>query len=176
MFSNQDIDLAAIPCIEQAQQHRLSPNFLISNLVAGAMFYGIIALLIMIVRYQPFWPLPDDVAAFFALAIGLVFAALTLSMTYHLLADRLYRYSAREQDVSCSSGLIFHATRCQPILRIQHIEIKRGPIERLFNLASLHIFSAGGDFQSLVIPGLETETANKLHEFILSHKDLKQNV
>ena len=60
----------------------------------------------------------------------------------------------------------------QPITRIQHIELKRGPIERKVGLARLQVFSAGGEMHTFEIPGLPLETAQQLRQFILQHKDM----
>jgi|GEM_PF-6009490 len=41
-----------------------------------------------------------------------------------------------------------------------------GPIERMFGLSKLKIFTAGGASSDLKIPGLLPETANKLKDYI----------
>ena len=60
-------------------------------------------------------------------------------------------------------------------MRIQHIEIERGPLERSAGLATLQVFSAGGAHHTFEIPGLTYEKAIELRQFILNHKDVSQN-
>ena len=49
---------------------------------------------------------------------------------------------------------------------MQHCEITEGPIQKMFELASIKIFTAGGSSSDLAIPGLHREEAYKLKEFI----------
>lgn len=81
-------------------------------------------------------------------------------------------FALREQDLSYASGLIFKKVVTQPILRIQHIELKRGPVARKIGLASLQVFSAGGSLHTFEIPGLPLKTAEAIRHFILQHKDI----
>ena len=73
----------------------------------------------------------------------------------------------REHDMLYKSGLIFRKTIALPFNRIQHSEINQGPIERKFNLASLSIFTAGGNNSDLAIPGLLNEDAQEIKSFII---------
>ena len=91
---------------------------------------------------------------------------------YHFFADPIIKYTLREQDLHFQSGLFFRRIVSQPILRIQHIELKRGPIERKANLATLQVFSAGGTSHTFEIPGLSYQKAVSLRQFIIDHKDL----
>jgi hypothetical protein len=93
-------------------------------------------------------------------------------VVYHIFADPIIQYAVREQDIHFQAGLFFRRLVSQPILRVQHIELKRGPIERKANLATLQVFSAGGVSHTFEIPGLEYHTAISLRKFIINHKDL----
>jgi len=73
------------------------------------------------------------------------------------------------------SGLIFKKTVTQPILRIQHIELKQGPIDRKLKLANIQAFSAGGATHTFEIPGLEIKKAEALRQFVLDHKDMNNH-
>lgn len=95
-----------------------------------------------------------------------------LTAIYRNFADPKKGYNVREQDISYKSGLIFNKVVSQPILRIQHVELKRGPVDRKLGLAKLHVFSAGGAMHTFEIPGLSLNDAEHLRQFILSHKDL----
>jgi len=86
--------------------------------------------------------------------------------------DQAKSYALRELDLHYASGLFFQKVVSQPITRIQHIELKRGPIERKVGLATLQVFSAGGEMHTFQIPGLPVETAQQLRQFILQHKDV----
>ncbi|QDP03078.1 PH domain-containing protein [Thalassotalea sp. PS06] len=93
-----------------------------------------------------------------------------LSFVYQWFAEPMKAYALREQDLSYKSGLFFRKVITQPIARIQHVELKRGPLDRRFELAKLQVFSAGGAMHTFEIPGLELKNAQSIRQFILSHK------
>jgi len=104
-----------------------------------------------------------------------VFTAVPLFLSlwiggYCLLADPKKCYAMREHDLSYQSGLLFRKTITQPITRVQHVEVKQGPIERKYGLASLLAYSAGGQMHTFHIPGLPHEVATKMRAYVLEHK------
>ena len=52
-------------------------------------------------------------------------------------------------------------------MRIQHIELARGPIEKRLELAGLRIFSAGTGAETMTIPGLNLATAQRIRSHLL---------
>ena len=174
-FTNNDSQLAELPRFEQAQQKPMSPKYRPTNIAVALVFGLIAALILSAVRFQPIAPLPEHIASFYGPLMGTNIALTLWTVLYHYFADPLKTYSLREQDLSYSSGLLFRKTTSQPMLRIQHIELKRGPIERMVGLASLQVFSAGGAMHTFEIPGLEVEEATTIRQFILEHKDLNRN-
>ena len=174
-FSNHQIDTQVITT-DTLSMVDLSPKFRTINLLISAFWGLVIALGIGIVASDIFFELPEHgfTIAMWALAIN---GVLTLwSLIHHWFADPLKKYALREHDLNFQSGLIFRRLVSQPLLRIQHIEIKRGPIERKAGLATLQVFSAGGVSHTFYIPGLEHERAVELRQFILDHKDLASDV
>ncbi|MBT1451218.1 PH domain-containing protein [Glaciecola sp. XM2] len=103
---------------------------------------------------------------------GLVLFFALWNILYIVFSFQFIQYAVREQDLHFQSGLFFRKLVSQPILRIQHIELNRGPIERKANLATLQVFSAGGVSHTFEIPGLDYEEAVALRKFIIDHKDL----
>ena len=55
----------------------------------------------------------------------------------------------------------------QPFVRIQHIELARGPLEKRLELAGLRIFSAGTGAETMTIPGLNLATAQRIRSHLL---------
>ena len=75
-------------------------------------------------------------------------------------------YALRSYDILYQTGLIWRRFTAIPYNRIQHCEIHVGPLERLFDLASLQIYTAGGSGSDIVIPGLSFKRANQIKDFI----------
>jgi uncharacterized protein len=168
-FSNEAIANDELPDLSQLQQKLLSPLYIVAHLATIAIIFVILISIPLCMRYQPFIDIPVKPAYILSI-LASIFAALgAFVIIYSYFADKLKRYALREQDLSYTSGLIFRNTITQPILRIQHIEVKRGPIERKLGLATLQVFSAGGVSHTFEIPGLPLETARRLRQFILSH-------
>jgi membrane protein YdbS with pleckstrin-like domain len=144
-----------------------SLNFLV-NVVISLLLVTLGA----IVYIQPWINLPPAMYELIPYALLLVALVSIIVIPLNFIADKHKHYALRELDLHFSSGLIFKKMVSQPITRIQHIELKRGPLERYKGLASLQVFSAGGAMFTFEIPGLTLKTAQHIRQFILKHKDL----
>ncbi|WP_412972443.1 PH domain-containing protein [Glaciecola sp. MF2-115] len=175
IVSNQQVNLDGNFKVEDMSLHSLSPKYrsvsIIMSLVIGTIFITILLLFVI----QPFFSMPQGFLDNYYIGL-LIIGLLTLwSVLYTVLAFPKMKYALREFDVHYQSGLIFFRTVSQPIMRIQHIEIERGPIERSAGLSTLQVYSAGGSGHTFEIPGLEYEKAIELRQFILNHKDVSQD-
>ena len=77
-----------------------------------------------------------------------------------------YRIDGRVLEIR--SGLIFRSLELLPLTRIQHVDLQRGPFERLFGLASLVLFTAGTRNASITLPGLDADEALRLRDHLLA--------
>ncbi|WP_284215741.1 PH domain-containing protein [Agaribacter marinus] len=150
----------------------LSPKYRKINLITSCVFTLLVMLIPCFLKLEWFFVMPTGYHdSFYWILLAIAILGLW-DFIYHFIADPKKGYALREHDLHFQTGLIFRKHISQPILRIQHIEIKRGPIERKAGLATLQVFSAGGAHHTFYIPGLEHETAIKLRSFILDHTDL----
>lgn len=74
----------------------------------------------------------------------------------------------REHDVSSRRGLIARTVATAPFVRVQHVVVTRGALDRIFGLARLKVFTAGAGFADLSVSGLDPERADQLREAVLS--------
>lgn len=174
-FSNMQIDPKHITT-DTLHMTALSPKFRTINLLLTAFWGGLMMVAIGVLWSGLFFDLPEHADVIAMAAFGLVSFFTLWSLVHHWFADPLKKYALREHDLNFQSGLIFRRLVSQPLLRIQHIELKRGPIERKADLATLQVFSAGGVSHTFYIPGLEYDRAVELRQFILDHKDLASDV
>jgi membrane protein YdbS with pleckstrin-like domain len=170
-FSNDAVDLVPIS-IDDLELTPISKRYRVINIGLSALFTAVVFIVLIILDLGVFFSEPEWFAEFKYAVYALVIFIALWDMLYHFFADPIIKYAVREQDLHFQSGLIFRKLVSQPILRIQHIELKRGPIERKANLATLQVFSAGGISHTFQIPGLEYEKAVALRKFIINHKDL----
>ena len=172
VFSNNQLNVEDIPNLQTLALLPISKKYRAINI----FFIGLIALVLLSIatglKYQPFWSIPEDLLKAYPYIVTAIVALATIWALYHVFADVRIFYAIREQDISKQSGLIFRKLSCQPILRVQHVEVNRGPLDRWAGLASLQVFSAGGEMHTFEIPGLTLDKAEQLREFILAHKDI----
>jgi membrane protein YdbS with pleckstrin-like domain len=174
-FSNTSMPSIDLPQLAHLNFEALSPRYAKSNRYINLFSMAFIISILFIVKFQRFIPLSteaSDVLSFIIFSIAFVGF---ISTVYTIMADKRKFYSLREQDLNYRSGVIFSKTVSQPMLRIQHVELKRGPIDRKTGLAKLQVFSAGGAMHTFEIPGLPLETAESIRQFILDHKDVNQH-
>ena len=172
VFSNNQLNVEDIPNLQTLALLPISKKYRAMNIFS----IGLIALVLLSIatgsKYQPFWSIPEDLLKAYPYIVTAIVALATIWALYHVFADVRIFYAIREQDISKQSGLIFRKLSCQPILRVQHVEVNRGPLDRWAGLASLQVFSAGGEMHTFEIPGLTLDKAEQLREFILAHKDI----
>lgn len=171
-FSNIEIAQEDVPKLQALSYTELSEKYAPTHRLVSLVTTVIMMLILVFISYQPFIDVPENVVSTLQYPIwGIGTLGLIVSL-YHSLADPKKRYALREQDISYQSGLVFRKTVSQPILRVQHVELKRGPIDRKVGLANLQVFSAGGAMHTFEIPGLAVDTAEDIRQFILAHKDI----
>jgi membrane protein YdbS with pleckstrin-like domain len=85
--------------------------------------------------------------------------------------DRIYRrlgYAIDERLLRTVRGWLFHADTIVPFVRVQHIDVVRGPVDKLFGTASLIVHTAGTHNSIVTVPGLSPDRAAEIREAIRS--------
>jgi uncharacterized protein len=82
-------------------------------------------------------------------------------------AYRAWGYRINDQVLETRSGVWWRVIRFLPLSRLQHVDLRRGPIERAHGLASLTLHTAGTQEASLSIPGLDAEEAVRLRDKLM---------
>ena len=75
-------------------------------------------------------------------------------------------YAIRQRDIVFRKGWLWKSTTMIPFKRVQHCEVNQNPLERLFGLSRLKVFTAGGASSDLSIAGLTPHKAEQLKLFI----------
>jgi uncharacterized protein len=144
--------------------HRLDPRvkklWLISDLIA----YG--ALLFTLLLGFLVWAFRQPVLLGWLVAGWAIIAAFCLWYSFWR-PPRAYRswgYRIEARVLETRSGILFHRRRLLPLSRLQHVDIERGPFERMYGLASLVLHTAGTHSASILIPGLDAAEAVRLRD------------
>ncbi len=165
MTTNQQIVTDQLPTIESVALAGISKAYL-KIIYINALMVFIVPFAALILSFFVFNSDADLTYFWALLTVLLIFFAVYLTIA--ILGFSKRRYAIRELDVIYSSGLIFYKLTTVPFVRIQHIEISKSFLARKFDLATLHIFTAGASGSDLVIKGLPTEVAEKLNAFLSS--------
>lgn len=82
---------------------------------------------------------------------------------------RRLRYRMTEQVLQVLRGWLFHTDTVVPLVRVQHLDVTRGPIDKMFGTASLIIHTAGTHNSIVALPGLSPERAGEMRDTIREH-------
>ena len=132
---------------QQAQLRQLHPALRKVWIIAGLLTAGFVALIVGVVE----------------LVVFVVKAFVTAFWRY-----QSWRYAIRPHDVLLHYGMLWRTRSCIPRLRIQHVDIESGPIDRAFGMVKLSLYTAGTASAVGTIPGLLPEDAEALRETLLA--------
>lgn len=66
-------------------------------------------------------------------------------------------------------GWAFHTDTIVPFVRVQHLDVTRGPLDKMFGTASLVIHTAGTHNSIVTVPGLAPDRAAEIRDIIREH-------
>ncbi|MGV8961559.1 MAG: PH domain-containing protein [Stenotrophomonas sp.] len=87
---------------------------------------------------------------------------------------RLTFWQLDEQGLAVRRGHLWQSDTRVPISRVQHLDLRRGPLQRAANLATLVVHTAGSRFNTVAIAGLDHADAERLRDRLahqLDHDD-----
>ena len=85
---------------------------------------------------------------------------------------RIYRrlqYRLTERLLQVVRGWMFHVDTMVPLVRVQHLDVVQGPLDKLFGTASLVVHTAGTHNSTVTLPGLEPERAGEIRDVVREH-------
>lgn len=125
-------------------------NSIFALLICG----GIIALT-MIFEW-PTWLIAVAIILFIVEAYFVIYL-------FPLLKWKRWRYEVREQEIELQQGIFIVKRTLVPMIRVQHVDTRQGPILRKYNLATVTVSTAATVHE---IPALELEEAEEMRVFI----------
>ncbi|CAM3954639.1 PH domain-containing protein [Mesobacillus zeae] len=116
---------------------------------------GAVVALIMIYHW-PVWIIPAFLAL--CLAYGYFFIFLFPELRW-----KRWRYEVREQEVELQHGVFIVKRTLVPMIRVQHVDTRQGPLLRKYRLATVAVSTAATVHE---IPALDMAEAEQLRVFI----------
>jgi membrane protein YdbS with pleckstrin-like domain len=96
--------------------------------------------------------------------------ALAFSVWRTMARYRNWSWELDETELVIDRGVVFKLTRVVPRVRIQHVDLSSGPVDRIFNLRQLSIYTAGTREADASIPGLTAERAEALRQALITRR------
>ena len=82
---------------------------------------------------------------------------------------RRLRYGLTERLLQVVRGWLFHTDTIVPFVRVQHLDVTRGPLDKLFGTATLVVHTAGTHNSIVTVPGLGPDRAAEIRDIIREH-------
>jgi uncharacterized protein len=90
-----------------------------------------------------------------------------------LLRYRRWRYAVRERDLWIRQGVLWVTVSVIPFSRLQFVDTRQGPLDRLFGLSQLVVHTAALGTSGR-LPGLDRDTAERLRERLAAVEDRRR--
>jgi membrane protein YdbS with pleckstrin-like domain len=103
-------------------------------------------------------PLPGWAAAGLIVVVALLLAGLAYRRR------RRVRWLLDPQGLAVRRGGLWQSETRVPASRVQHLDLRRGPLERLLKLSTLVVHTAGSRFGAVTVAGLDVVDAERLRE------------
>ena len=169
-FQNKQVIMEGLPDVRSVEYQKLAPAYKTFSILSVVVSFGILFVIagFSLLLSGQLNSIPR--ASLFILVFTLLFG-FRLFIKYYGYGKK--GYAIREHDVLYKSGIWWKRNVFIPKKRIQHVEIKKSPLEDAFDISRLLIFTAGGSGSDLVIPGLKPQIAEQLKENLMSkiHSD-----
>ena len=66
-------------------------------------------------------------------------------------------------------GWLIRVDTMVPFVRVQHIDVTRGPLDNLFGTATLVVHTSGTHNSVVILPGLSPERAGEIRDILRQH-------
>ena len=138
---------------QQTLEPRIQLVWILQSAVSAAVFSVVASVAFAV--FAPGEPWYGMVVFTVLFGLGSIFA---------ILRYRVWRYEVREDSLFLKRGVVTRVTTVAPYVRIQHVAVRRGAIERAFGLATTVVYTAGSRGADVSIPGLTPDRADDLQD------------
>lgn len=135
--------------------------------VSGLIGFGVLLLSLLVAVLAVGFAEPKFFVWLFIPWLALAAISCWFSFWYPPRFYRTWGYRIDAKVLETRSGRLFQRARLLPLSRLQHVDIERGPLERMYGLASLVLHTAGTHSANIRIPGLEAGEATRLRDRLI---------
>ncbi len=161
-FRNETIDINLLPKFEEVKFTKISYKYLIKSNIQTGIF-----LVVIMIAWGVLWYYDAGIQNLLIAGV-VIFLFFAFRFWNNFKMQGNYGYALREKDLLYRRGFLVNSVTVIPFNRIQHVSVSRDFIDKMLNISSLQIFTAGGGGSDVNIPGLKPELAVNLKEALSS--------
>jgi len=167
--------LPVLPEIADGVEHHLDPRMVQLDRIVGWIVTAAISCG-MLLGIGIFFLAADGAPVWLKVLIPLLWILVTLvlagiSHRWPEFEHRHTSYRVEERGIEIHKGVLWRQAIHVPRSRVQHTDVSQGPIERVFGLGTLVIYTAGTDHARVDLPGLEHAVALRIRDFLLPNDE-----
>jgi membrane protein YdbS with pleckstrin-like domain len=95
------------------------------------------------------------------LLVAIVASTIAFVLVLPKIRHMRWRYQVYPEEIDILRGIIWRTRLIIPLIRVQNVDTRQGPVMRMCNLASVTVSTAAGEHE---IPGLDVQAADKLRD------------
>lgn len=163
-FTNETINLNSLPKFEEVNFSPLHKNYLkvVYINIAIILFIFAVGIGVLLFTIQELQNTSNY------LIFGISYLVFALIIIFSSIASVKKRgFAIREKDILYKRGLISTTTTMIPFNRVQHVAMHEGFFSRIFQLAQIQIYTAGGSSSDIKISGIEKDKAKDIKELLM---------
>ena len=162
--TNDQLTIDNLPTLEDIDWVEMDRNLIVRDMLRNCVI-GIFNLALIVVFGILFFSLDTVIAnviGFVGICACVIVIVLLISWPRLEFPHR--GYALREMDILQRHGLVTRYLATAPFSRVQHVAVSQGLFDRIFGLATLQIYTAGG---VSTIKGFHVDNAHVIREHIL---------
>jgi hypothetical protein len=97
-------------------------------------------------------------------AAGVFLVVAAIGTLHVVLRYRAWRFDVREDTLFIERGVLVSVRTTVPYVRVQHVDSRRGPLERVLGLGRVVVYTAGSRGADVAIPGLAAARVDDVQE------------
>ena len=161
-FTNETIDTTLLPKFEEVEFSVLHSDYWKVILISLGLFFLIIAIGAGAILYF------NEELSPYITELSIVYGVLLLVVLFlSRISFKKKGFAFRNHDVLFRHGIIATNTIVIPYNRVQHVALHEGLLSRIFGLAKIEIFTAGGSSSDIHIPGIAKEQAENIKQLLM---------
>ncbi len=161
-FTNETIDTRQLPRFEAVTFTALHPAYWKVVLINSGIFFVLLGIGL---GFGLFYN--EDMGLNKLTLIAIYVLIVSVSLFFLRLGFKKKGFAFRNHDVLFRSGVIATNTMVIPYNRVQHVALHEGFVSRIFGLAKVEIFTAGGNSSDIEIPGIAKEEAENIKQLLM---------